>query len=177
MRIHSWLSEKCRVIPSTVEGTGVVAISPIAEGELVAVWGGKIYTSAEIEELGQHHKRFRKAAVSIAPNLLLGGFTVHDDTDDTENLNHSCDPNVGVVGQVVLVARRSIGVGEELTFDYDTVETADTPFECRCGARECRRIIAGSSWKNPAFRQAHAGYLSWNVQEAIRRAERGEQAD
>jgi len=115
--------------------------------------------------------------IPVAPGFTLGPVTIDDAVDDTDLFNHSCDPNVGVVGQIVLVARRPIGVGEELTFDYDTVETAETPFECRCGARECRRIIDGSSWKNPAFRQAHAGYLSWNVQEAIRRAERGERAD
>jgi len=70
----------------------------------------------------------------------------------------------------VLVARRRIEAGEELTFDYDTTETSTVPFTCRCGTPGCRGVIDGSRWKDPAFRQAHVGFLSWNVREAIRQA-------
>jgi hypothetical protein len=33
-------------------------------------------------------------------------------------INHSCDPNVGFAGDIVLVAMRDIRQGEELTADY-----------------------------------------------------------
>jgi len=33
-------------------------------------------------------------------------------------INHSCEPNVGFAGNVVLVAMRDIEAGEELTTDY-----------------------------------------------------------
>lgn len=52
MRLHSWLSPKCRVAVSPLEGVGVFAASSIAEGELVCVWGGVVYTAAEVELLG-----------------------------------------------------------------------------------------------------------------------------
>jgi len=33
-------------------------------------------------------------------------------------LNHSCEPNVGILGQIIFVAMRNIDSGEELTIDY-----------------------------------------------------------
>ena len=37
-------------------------------------------------------------------------------------LNHSCEPNVGIQGQIVFVALRGVAAGEELTLDYATIE-------------------------------------------------------
>ena len=67
-------------------------------------------------------------------------------------LNHSCNPNtfIQVVGRssdlpyIKIVARRDINSGEELAFDYasleyDTVAKTD----CKCSATECRGIIYG----------------------------------
>ena len=34
------------------------------------------------------------------------------------HLNHSCEPNLGLQGQVVYVSLRDIEADEELTFDY-----------------------------------------------------------
>jgi SET domain-containing protein len=34
------------------------------------------------------------------------------------HLNHSCEPNLGLQGQVVYLALRDIEADEELTFDY-----------------------------------------------------------
>lgn len=152
----------------------MIANAPFASNEIVAVWGGRIYTSDELEELPGHHPSDSTHTVSVAPGFHVGSMDPEAELDDTDLFNHSCQPNLGVQGQIVLVARRRIEAGEELTFDYDTTETGAVPFVCHCGAPECRGIIDGSSWRNPAFREAHAGYLSWNVLEAIRRAELGE---
>lgn len=32
-------------------------------------------------------------------------------------LNHSCEPNCGMLGQTLIIAMRDIGPGEELCFD------------------------------------------------------------
>lgn len=32
-------------------------------------------------------------------------------------LNHACEPNVGIQGQIVFVAMRNVAAGEELTLD------------------------------------------------------------
>ena len=137
------------------------------------IWGGRLYSTEEKNRLASAHSRMATHTVGVAPGLFLGPFQPSDlDTslDTAELLNHACQPNLGVQGQVVLVARRAIAVGEELTYDYETTDTEGMWFECRCGVPECRGIIDGQSWKRPEWRQANAGYLSWNVLETVRRA-------
>lgn len=43
-------------------------------------------------------------------------------------------------------AAAAIAPGDELVYDYLSTETAQAePFDCRCGARGCRRRIVGRS--------------------------------
>jgi uncharacterized protein len=79
-------------------------------------------------------------------------------------VNHSCDPNCGVrlndEQAFDFVARRAIGDGQELTFDYAmrnfTIE--HFPLDCLCGASQCRGSVTG--WKDlPAARKADYGEL------------------
>lgn len=83
------------------------------------------------------------------------------------HLNHSCEPNLGIQGQVVYVALRDIGVGEELTFDYAT--NADEPDEmkCQCGSGSCRGVITGFDWQKPEIQKKYNGYFSWFIQRTI----------
>lgn len=57
-------------------------------------------------------------------------------------LNHSCEPNVAVVGKRLLVALEDIKKGTEISMDYSLTD-ADPHWqlECQCGAKQCRRII------------------------------------
>jgi len=79
-------------------------------------------------------------------------------------VNHSCDPNCGVrinAGQAFdFVARRPIGAGQEVTFDYAVRNfTIDHfPAVCLCGAMCCRGSVTG--WKDlPAARKDDYGEL------------------
>lgn len=55
--------------------------------------------------------------------------------------NHSCDPNAGIVRDVLLVAMRDIAKGEEITFDYSIITADNWQMECKCGSPSCRKII------------------------------------
>jgi uncharacterized protein len=79
-------------------------------------------------------------------------------------VNHSCDPNCGVrlneAEAFDFVARRAIGRGQELTFDYAMRNfTVDHfPSTCLCGASQCRGSVTG--WKDlPEQRKADYGEL------------------
>ena len=148
------------------------AAAPIAAGELVCVWGGCIYTADEVEALGQTFPYFRTHPIEVAEGFYLAS-TSTTAIDDAERFNHSCNPNVGVKGQLMVVARRAISAGEELTFDYETTDLSLTPFECRCGAPDCRRQINGHAWQRPEFRQRHVGWLSTYIAEKIARETAG----
>ena len=167
MRVHSLLSPKCHTDASPSGGKGVFASEPIAEGEVVAVWGGKVYTSVEVTQLARVIPHFDTHTVSLCNGYYLGSENLFQ-FDDAELFNHSCEPNVGVKGQVVLVSRRLIAAGEALTFDYDTTEASATPFVCRCGSPICRGTIDGSGWKDPEFIERNRNYLSWHIEELLR---------
>ena len=61
--------------------------------------------------------------------------------------NHSCDPNLGfktLEGRMTLVAIKSIKKKTELTCDYSTTmfeELDEEPMPCKCGVRQCRKIV------------------------------------
>jgi hypothetical protein len=106
--------------------------------------------------------------VEIGDGWWLGSFDFGQ-CDDAELFNHSCNPNVGIQGQIVLVARRQIDSGEELVIDYETLEMRPQSFRCSCGSPNCRSELTGESWKNAAFRKQNQGFLAWQIERAIAR--------
>ncbi len=56
-------------------------------------------------------------------------------------VNHSCDPNAGLRG-LLLLALRDIAPFEEIQYDYSTTMDEDYwTLSCRCGAVACRERI------------------------------------
>lgn len=170
MRVHSYLSPKCRVGKSPISGSGVFAGESFAPGELVAVWGGKVYTEEECHKLGAVFPHCRTHPILLYRGFYLGSENLFE-FDDAELFNHSCEPNVGIHGQVVLVARKAINEGDELTFDYETLDDAPIELNCLCGAESCRGHIDGQAWRRLEFRRRHQGFLSWYLEDLIRREE------
>ena len=81
--------------------------------------------------------------------------------------NHSCDPNIGVRGQIIFVAMRDIADGEELTHDWATTDDDAYEMECRCNAPNCRKIITGQDWRKKELQEKYRGFMSWYLQEKI----------
>jgi len=163
-RIHSLLSNKCAAMPSKVHGQGVYAIAPIATGEIVAVWGGTVFSAEDVTRLATVLPHFASHPVSVCDGYYFGSANLFE-FDDAERMNHSCEPNCGVKGQIVVVARRAIECGEELTFDYDTTESDAEPFDCHCGSVRCRQTISGSAWHDPEFISHNREFMSWYLLE------------
>jgi len=170
MQIHSYLSPKCESRKSPLHGYGIFAKTKILYGEVIALWGGVVYSSEEVARLATQDPRFETHCVSIYKGFLLGPVNATNwKLDDTELMNHSCEPNVGIKGQIILIARRDIQENEELCFDYETTEIEPTPFTCNCGSQLCRKVLDGKAWKDPSFRERNHGYLSWYIEELILR--------
>ena len=70
----------------------------------------------------------------------------HTEVGKLSALNHSCDPNVILdTERLLMVARRDIDKGEELSFFYPSTEwEMDAPFICLCGASNCIHVVAGA---------------------------------
>jgi uncharacterized protein len=75
-------------------------------------------------------------------------------------INHSCEPNVGFADNAVLVAKRDISPGEELTTDYALFDECDGMMQRRCGTPSCRATIGSQDWQRPQLRRKYGNYFS-----------------
>jgi hypothetical protein len=151
-----------RLIPSK-GGRGLFARERVRAGEMLLVWGGDVVTGELLKRMSEekHHM-----AVQIEEDLYL----VTPNEGPADWVNHSCDPNAGLVGQIALVALRDIRVGEEICFDYAMSDGSDyDEFECGCGSRQCRHHVTGDDWKLPELQTRYATHFSPYLQRRIDR--------
>ena len=128
MLVSSYITPKARKgAVSTIQGRGLIAVAPIAAGELVVIKGGHIVSTATLASLS---KRLRNSEVQIADGFHLAAVEEAEYEPVMLFLNHSCEPNVGFAGNTVLVAMRDISPDEELTTDYALLMTTTR----RCNA-------------------------------------------
>lgn len=153
-------------------GYGVFAIAAIARGELVVVWGGDVVTG---EQLTQLPPKTQSHSLQIEENIYLIP-TQGRETEPGDLINHSCEPNLGLSGQIVLVALRDIAPGEEVCFDYAMSDGSPyDEFDCTCGTAVCRGRITGNDWQRPDLQARYAGYFAPYLQRRIDRLKQGEQ--
>jgi hypothetical protein len=74
--------------------------------------------------------------------------------------NHSCDPNLGLHGNIIFVALRDIRPGEELTHDWCMTDDDTYETECTCGSANCRRVLTGKDWQRPELQARYRGYFA-----------------
>ena len=118
-------------------GKGVFALRPFRKGQVVAVMTGTV-VPAGVPPFGYRQGKVTSIEAAFNDPYQIGPVQYMLLAEPFININHSCDPNLGIRGRGTLFALRSIRVGEELTFDYST--TMDELFLCRCGAKNCRGV-------------------------------------
>jgi hypothetical protein len=158
----SYLSPKLEGRPKgNGSGNGIFAQQPINKGELVAVFGGVIYEWDTFVNLPEIE---RSLCIQVEENFFL----VPRPIGAGDYVNHSCNPNAGLLGQVVLVAMRDIHPGEEVCFDYAMCDTRPyDEFNCLCGASTCRGSVTGNDWQLPELQHRYAGFFAPHVQRRI----------
>jgi hypothetical protein len=124
-------------------------------------------------EFDKYKSVANEADLQIADDLILAPISEAEFEDVMMFLNHSCEPNVGIQGQIVFVAMRDIAAGEELTLDYATIDHDTEPMPCRCGAAGCRQLITGRDWQKPELQQKYGSYFAWYLLEKIRAGSSG----
>jgi uncharacterized protein len=88
--------------------------------------------------------------------------------------NHSCDPNVWMVDEVTLAARRDIAKDEELTADYalwEEDENTIMQWACSCRSPLCRGTVTGRDWRLRDLRERYRGHFSPFINDRIARLE------
>jgi uncharacterized protein len=163
--VESWITPKARKgVASGISGRGLVALDEIRKGEVVAVKGGHIATTATLASLPE---RLQNSEIQITDDLHLVALADDEYEPVMLFINHSCEPNVGFAGSIVLVAMRDIAAGEELTTDYALFDDHEGSMECHCGRATCRQRIEGSDWRRPDLQERYRGYFSWYLERRI----------
>jgi SET domain-containing protein len=150
--------------PSGIAGRGLFAVEPIGKGEIVAIKGGHIVDSATLAALPTW---LQNSEIQIADGFHV--VALRDDEYEPVMLfiNHSCEPNVGFAGNIVLVAMGDIAAGDELTTDYALFDASDTAMECHCGSSRCRGVVTGEDWRRPELQKRFGPYFSSYLQRRI----------
>ena len=143
-------------------GLGIFAKEAIAKDEILCVWGGMVMTEEQTHTVTEYRIRH---ALQIEEDLYMVPLK---DGDPADYVNHSCNPNAGISGQICLLAMRAIEAGEEVCFDYAMTDSSDyDEFECRCGSPCCRGRVTGNDWKIPELQLKYEGYFISYLQRRI----------
>jgi uncharacterized protein len=165
MRLTSYLSPKTAVRPSPIGGRGLFAAAALSRGEVVCVKAGHLLTRAQLEA---HQGDVNEADLQITDDLFIAPVSAAEFEDVMMFLNHSCEPNVGIQGQIVFVTLREVAADEELALDYATIDDGTEPMPCRCGAAACRRVITGQDWQSPELQRKYGDHFAWYLLRKIR---------
>jgi len=161
----SYLSPKLRVrYKSEQAGQGVYANEPVDSGELLAMWTGSLFTSSQVTTFPR--ARIQRS-LQVEDDLHLVSIRLDEPADF---INHNCNPNAGLEGQVALRALRDIAAHEEVCFDYAMSECNHfDDFDCACGASNCRGRFTGDDWRSPSLQLKYLGWFSPHMQRRIDR--------
>ncbi len=143
-------------------GRGLFAAEWIPVGTLVAVCGGQPMISDDFVHLDHE---LQAKSIQVADNVFL---VPGDLSSPVCLINHSCEPSLRLAGDITLVAARDIAVGESLTYDYATSDSAAyDEFECLCGSPGCRQKVTSDDWLRPEIQERYDGWFSPYLQRQV----------
>jgi SET domain-containing protein len=131
---------------SAIHGRGVFAVRPIAAGERILEYKGKV------TDWQQALRRYRRSSTPDGHTFLFGlsdGRVIDGGSggNSARWFNHACSPNCTTIednGRVYIEAATDIDIGDELFIDYqldvDGRRTAAVrlQYACRCQSSQCR---------------------------------------
>lgn len=161
----SWISPKTEKRGSEIEGRGLFAREAIPRGEIVAVKGGRIYDRAGWAKVAAE---LSPAEIQIGDDHFIGPADASGVEANMLRLNHSCEPNCGVRGEITFVTMRDVAPEEELTIDYAMIDgDPEIHMKCRCGSGRCRGSVSGADWALPRLQEEYRGHFSTYLQRRI----------
>ena len=137
---------------SKIHGNGMFATAPIAKGEKLIQYKGKLRTHAQVDAAyGDDDETGHTFLFTLNDKYVIDA---NIEGNSARWINHSCAPNCESTtvedpggnpkkDRVFIEASRAIKPGEELTYNYgivlDEPHTAKLKklWACRCGSRNC----------------------------------------
>lgn len=140
---------------------GLCTLQPIQSSEVIHDFTPDEFSAVNKSQILKWSERKKKKFLHFA-------FQIDDDwylykkNDISFFMNHSCNPNCWFQVDNKIVAKRNIKSMEELTIDYATLMSPsglDYPFNCKCGASDCRKIISKYDCNLPAVQKKYYGHF------------------
>lgn len=153
--VQSYVSNKIIIKQSKIHLKGMFAIREIYKDEIVFIKGGHILKRNEIFTSGIINSYF-----PIDDEFFLGAINKQDEEQIKLYINHSCNPNCGLRGEITFIAMRDIQINEEVTFDYALLDNEDYEFKCYCNSKVCRGFITGYDWKRKDIQEKYYMYFA-----------------
>lgn len=110
--------------------------------------------------------KFKKHCWAVNWDTFVGCVSGETSGDLTNYINHSCDPSAWFSGDDMIVARRDLRAGDEITIEYATVDHMYVEFdgECQCGSTNCRQKIRNTDYQLPEIRKKYMGHMMTYLQ-------------
>jgi hypothetical protein len=124
---------------------------------LVLVKGGHVMTRSERDALAQ---TLGPAEIQIAEDLFIGPTTPSERAHSMMYLNHACQPNLGVRGEIAFHTMAAVAADTELTLDYATADDDTWEMACACGSTACRGHVSGQDWRRPELQRRYQGWFA-----------------
>lgn len=159
----SYVSSKVEVRNSLINGKGSFAIESITKGETIFIKGGFIVKKNEV-----YTTSIINSYLPISDDYYIGATSLLDEESVKLYINHSCNPNCGMKGEITFVAIRNIEKGEEITIDYAFIDNEEYSFICNCGSENCRHVITGYDWKQTDIQSKYYNYFSQYLKNKIK---------
>lgn len=130
---------------SKIQGKGVFAKGAIKKGACIVEYIGERISHREADRRydDASMKRHHTFLFSVSSRTCIDGGRFGN---DARYINHSCAPNCEAMQdgtRIFIHAKRSIAVGEELTYDYayEVDDPNPSDYFCACGSPSCRGSI------------------------------------
>ena len=94
----TYFSSKTEKRASGIDGRGLFAAQPISQGEIVVVKGGYVMSRTQRDEV---EKSLGPAEIQVTERLYIGPAAAEEREGAMMHLNHCCEPNLGLQGQIV----------------------------------------------------------------------------
>lgn len=161
----SYRSSKTEVRKSFIHGKGLFSIRPIKKDEVIVIRSGHIIGT---ETLHKYKNIIRDSELQILDDFYLAPLSHAEFSAVMTFVNHSCEPNLGLLGNVVFVAMKDIKRNTELTLDYAMFSTHnDYVFACKCKSENCRKEIRGNDWQKLNLQRHYKNYFSTYIQKKV----------
>lgn len=156
------ISTKVERRQGALNNIGYFAKDNIKKGEVIFIRGGHLLKKEELFSSSVINSYF-----PINDDYFLAAKTKEEEENVKLYINHSCNPNVGLHGEITFVAMRDIKKDEELTVDYAFIDNEDYSFNCTCGSDNCRGIVTGFDWKIKELQNKYYEYFAQYLKDKI----------